>query len=96
MQSKTVKIIIIIACLLLAGTLSLYFSGDSENEGLESVEGQMLEVKCTNCGAEYEMPLTEYYEFRRNNANPQTQTVIQPPCKECGKNTIQEKELLEN
>ena len=94
-KKNLVKIIIVVVCLSIAAGVTVYVRGGATEQGLESMEGEMIEVKCAECGAEYEMELTEYYEFRREHADPATQSVLQPPCRECGANAIYEKEVLE-
>jgi endogenous inhibitor of DNA gyrase (YacG/DUF329 family) len=93
-KESITKIIIIVFCLAAASGITLFLRSGSGRQGLEDVQGQMLQVKCAACGAEYKMEITEYYEFRREHADPVTQMVLQPPCMECGKNSIYEKEVL--
>ena len=92
-KKKLLKIIIVVFCLCLALIITVFFSR-SKKYGVQSISGKIIWVTCTECQAEYQMDAAEYYKFLEDNSDYSTQTVLRPPCRECGRNAIYEKELL--
>ncbi|HBG26546.1 MAG: hypothetical protein A2Y10_01115 [Planctomycetes bacterium GWF2_41_51] len=90
-SSSLKKIIIIVICI--AAALVVFAISRNSGSDVSDLKGQKIDVKCKACGAEYQMDLAEFYNFRRENADPAAQKVLLPPCQKCGKNAIDEKNL---
>ena len=90
MNKKTIQILIIIVCFIVAGVLAYTFIFSSGGPQISS--DVMTWVKCNNpaCGAEYEMGKRKYYEDveEKARANPLAPTAPPLTCQKCGKNSI--------
>jgi len=85
-------IIVIVACLALAG-LVFYVTHSKSDGGIESLEsGKLIWVKCNNpdCGAAYQMDEKKYFlEVReRMRAHPMALQTPALVCEKCGKESI--------
>jgi NAD-dependent SIR2 family protein deacetylase len=88
-SSSLKKIIIVVVCI--AAALIVFGLSRTSNSDISDLKGEKIDVKCKACGAEYQMDMMEFYNFRREHADPKTQKVLLPPCQKCGKNAIDER-----
>jgi len=90
-MKKPIMIVVIVACLGVAG-LVLFKGGGSDGGPGSIPAGDMMWVKCNNkaCNAEYEMSKRTYYEELAANVNPNPMATgpTPVPCKECGKKSL--------
>ncbi|MBN2456345.1 MAG: hypothetical protein JXB29_07420 [Sedimentisphaerales bacterium] len=88
-QKKVFKIIIVVVCLVAAGTIYKMTSGGSS--GLGHFKGQLMWVKCNNpdCGDEYQMDKKDYFEQKQKNWDPRA-PLSDPAikCTKCGEMSV--------
>jgi len=86
-KKKAIMVAVIVVFLVLAGAIA-YINRPSSSSTAAMKRGTMLWVKCANpdCGVEYEMDMKDYYEYLQSHR--EGTTVIYPPCKECGEQSI--------
>ena len=93
-MKNTVYIIVIVACLLLAGIIGYKYSFSSGSDGgIESIPADsMIWVKCRNpaCKAEYQMSERDFLEYQRENFDPLARVAPPLVCKECNEKSIYE------
>jgi len=92
-MKKTIKIVVIIVCLSLAGVLFYRSCTYEPPGGISSIDpDQMTWIKCRNtaCGHEYEMNLREYFLYMEEHIDSAFH--IAPPmlCPECGEESCYE------
>jgi len=92
-MSKPVMIGVVVVCLILAVVI-FFFSGGDDQGAYETLEGNMIWVKCNNpdCNAEYQMDEAEY---RRLETEARKSNIMYPgampiTCKECGQQSLLE------
>lgn len=87
-QKKAIMVVVIVACLAVAGVIAFKnFSGGSLSASAIS-KGELMWVKCSNpkCNAEYEMSKRDYYSYVEKNQ--QGMTIPPMKCKQCGEESI--------
>ncbi len=94
-MKNNIYIIVIVACLLLAGIIGYKytFSSGGGGGGIESIPADsMIWVKCRNpaCKAEYEMSQRDFLEYQRENFDPLARVAPALVCKECSEKSIYE------
>jgi len=88
-KKKTVMLILIVGCLVVAGAVT--FTTRSGGGGIGSIsKSEKILVMCSNpdCEAEYETGKKAYYEFVQKNMNPMSMAAPPMPCNECGEESI--------
>jgi hypothetical protein len=89
-MKKPIMIVVIVACLGVAGLV--LFSGGPDGGASGIPEGDTMWVKCNNkaCNAEYEMGKRKYYQELEANVNPNPMATgpTPVPCKECGEKSL--------
>ena len=87
-KKKPIMIAIVVACLVLAGTIT-YITSSGGSGGIDSIKrGEMVWVKCSNpdCVAEYQMGKRDYYEYIEEHQVGMSNPAL--VCKECGEETV--------
>ena len=96
-MKKTIMLGVIVACLVVAGAITIKTTR-RKGADLSPYKDEMTWVKCRNegCGAEYQMNLKEYFEFREENIDPRT--LAPPPltCKKCEEPSVYRAEKCAN
>jgi len=83
-KKKLVMILVVVACLGIAGAVTVMRSGGTSGQTqTESVRGQMLLLKCRNCGHTFEVDKAQYYDYLKANAGPGVSPGY--PCPQCKK-----------
>ncbi len=83
---KLVMIIIVVVCLGAAGMIFFKSSGGGGDQLQGITNQEQIWVKCSNCGAEYQMGKRSYLEqeIEEVRKNPSLQHAPPIKCKECG------------
>lgn len=87
-QKKTVMIGVIVACIVIAGIITLASRGGGSGSVDDIPSDQMVWVKCTACQAEYQMGERDFYKQSQERLQPGMMTPTPLTCKECGKDAI--------
>jgi predicted Zn-ribbon and HTH transcriptional regulator len=89
-KRRYLMVVVIVVCLGTAAVVYWQTSGGgrTRNIGYPSKDEKIL-VKCNNpnCGAVYEIPSKEYYEFVQQ-AGPMAETSRAMECKKCGEKSV--------
>lgn len=90
-MKNTVYILIIVASIV-AAVVILLVARPASSGGIESItESEQTWVKCTQCGATYQMGKKEYFEQLQEKAKASPTRMLATPqltCRECGKDGI--------
>lgn len=86
-KKKAIMIVVIVACLVLAGTIT-YRRTVGASEDLSAFAGQTIWVVCTNedCEAQYMMDKKDYYEDVTKKGKGFSIPAL--VCKDCGEESI--------
>jgi ribosomal protein L37E len=91
-KKKPIMVGIIVVALFLA--VGITFFTHSKDDGIDSMKsGQMIWVKCRNCGAEYQVDKKEYFKYLQEHGDPMAPEP--PACKQCGEKSIYQAEKCE-
>ena len=88
-MSKPVMIGVVVVCLILAVVI-FFFSGGDDQGAYETLEGNMIWVKCNNpqCKAEYQMSERAYHKSVQERMDPRSLATPALICEQCGKPSV--------
>lgn len=98
-KKKLVMFVIIVACLGIAGAITVMTRSGSSGSGIEDLDPtEMIWVKCGNevCDAEYQVGKQAYYIYLRDNRDPMAMTAPPMVCNECGEESVHQAVKCEN
>lgn len=89
-MSKKTQTIIAVSCFILAGVVVYSMTGSEKGTASQIPSDELLLVKCRACDEIYETNKKEFFEYILAHQKPNSMQRPMPPCKECGKEALQE------
>jgi hypothetical protein len=98
-KKKMIMIVVIVACLVVAGIIT-YATRSRSTGGIESIKRgtETVWVKCRNpkCENEWQMDKRDYFEYLKEHQEPTSMTIPAIVCPKCGKESGYRAEKCEN